>query len=154
MIKYQLNLCRIYVSYFGPQYVKLLPLISPIVGGSIFVVILVDLTNVLTIHMRCFHLYSKLLFKLFSSGIRSSYYAFMGKKYNPLRNRVDEADIGFDHRLFATFVFLLLVFLMPTMVVFCLVFSGLFIIVQSVTEGLIFLTKLYVDSLTKIFADN
>jgi len=128
--------------------VKYLPYIAPVVGASVFIGILVDLTNFLTIHMRCFHLYSKLLFKMFFYGIRASYYAFTGKKYNPLRDRVDEADIGFGHRLFATFEFLLLAFLMPTMVLFCSVFSGLFILVLSIGEISVFVTKLYIKFIT------
>ena len=99
---------------------------------------------------------------MFFYGIRASYYAFTGKKYNPLRDRVDEADIGFRHRLFATFEFLLLAFLTPTIVVFCSVFSGvsadltidgknyfqLFILVLSIGEISVFITKLYVKFLS------
>ena len=57
----------------------------------------------------------------------------MGKKYNPLRDRVDSADNNVEQLFLGTIIFTILLFLMPTTVTFFSVFLALKLVANGVT---------------------
>uniref|UniRef100_A0A915IMD6 Uncharacterized protein n=1 Tax=Romanomermis culicivorax TaxID=13658 RepID=A0A915IMD6_ROMCU len=59
---------------------------------------------------------------------------FRGKKFNPLRNRVDSAEYESQQLLFGTLVFTIFVFLMPTVLTYYCVFAYLRILRHIVTK--------------------
>ena len=60
---------------------------------------------------------------------------FIGKKYNPLRDRIDSANSTVDQLLIGTIVFTILLFLFPTTLVFYCVFLALQTVATAVVTG-------------------
>uniref|UniRef100_A0A7E4V4L4 G_PROTEIN_RECEP_F1_2 domain-containing protein n=1 Tax=Panagrellus redivivus TaxID=6233 RepID=A0A7E4V4L4_PANRE len=136
--RYHLHLCRTYVLSWSKYSVIYLPCVAPFIGGTIFIGLFVDYISLITINLRCFHVYSQRLALVSWTAIRSTFYVFQERKWNPLRRRVDYVELDFRQRLFATLQFLFLVSLLPTIAIYCLVFSGLFIVFEAMCRTLIY----------------
>ena len=82
--------------------------------------------NVITFHVHCFYAYARRIFVSQSSALMSLWRLFRGKKYNPLRNRVDSSSHENVEQLFVgTLAFTILLFLYPTTLVYYAVFAVL-----------------------------
>lgn len=92
-------------------------------GASLPLAMLSDLLSALTIHIYSFYLASARIFNWQLSILVSLFHLFRGKKHNVLRNRIDSCDYDLDQLLVGTIVFTLLVFLLPTVLVFYLNFA-------------------------------
>ena len=66
-------------------------------------------------------------------GLLALWRLFLGKKYNPLRDRVDSADNNVEQLFLGTIIFTILLFLMPTTVTFFSVFLALKLVANGVT---------------------
>ena len=66
-------------------------------------------------------------------GLLALWRLFLGKKYNPLRDRVDSADNNVEQLFLGTIIFTILLFLMPTTVTFFSVFLALKLVANCVT---------------------
>ena len=55
-----------------------------------------DTLNLITFHVHCFYAYARRIFVSQSSGLLSLWRLFRGKKYNPLRDRVDSSPNNVD----------------------------------------------------------
>jgi len=97
------------------------------IGISLQICLVQDALNVVTFHIHCFYAYARRLFLNQSSGLRSLWRLFRGKKYNPLRDRVDSLHPNSDvEQLFVgTVGFTILLFLYPTTLVFYVIFGSL-----------------------------
>lgn len=82
-----------------------------------------DLLSVLTVHIYSFYLASARIYHWQLTILISLFHLFRGKKHNVLRNRIDSCDYDLDQLLVGTIVFCLLLFLLPTVVVFYLNFA-------------------------------
>ena len=82
-----------------------------------------DLISLLTVHVYCFYMASARIYHWQLQTITSLFHLFRGKKHNVLRNRIDSCDYDLDQLLLGTILFTLLVFLLPTVVVFYLTFA-------------------------------
>ncbi|CUM67658.1 uncharacterized protein PRCAT00005359001 [Priceomyces carsonii] len=90
----------------------------------------VDVIQVLTFHLYCFYYTSSRIYQKQISIIKSLFQLFRGKKYNVLRNRIDnmnnylsQGDIfEIDQLLLGTLMFMILIFLLPTVFAFYLMF--------------------------------
>lgn len=82
-----------------------------------------DLLSILTVHIYSFYLASARIFHWQLTILISLFHLFRGKKHNVLRNRIDSCDYDLDQLLVGTIVFCLLLFLLPTVVVFYLNFA-------------------------------
>ncbi|PKS11244.1 hypothetical protein jhhlp_003005 [Lomentospora prolificans] len=92
-------------------------------GASMPLAMFSDLLSALTIHIYSFYLASARIFNWQLSILISLFHLFRGKKHNVLRNRIDSCDYDLDQLLVGTIVFTLLVFLLPTVLVFYLNFA-------------------------------
>ena len=90
-----------------------------------------DLLSVLTIHIYSFYVASARIFNWQLTIIISLFHLFRGKKRNVLRNRIDSSDYDLDQLLLGTILFTLLVFLLPTVVVFYLTFASARMVIIS-----------------------
>lgn len=97
--------------------------VSCLFGISVFFAALSDLVGILTVHILCFNIYASRLEKLCETSIRSLWRVFRGRKYNPLRSRVDSVHLDSRELFIATLFFTILLFLLPTVIVYFLVFS-------------------------------
>ena len=66
-------------------------------------------------------------------GLLALWRLFLGKKYNPLRDRVDSADNNVEQLFLGTIIFTILLFLIPTTVTFFSVFLALKLVSNVVT---------------------
>jgi len=118
---YHVHLWATYVMLVLPLTVYLLPSACL----SLQVAMLGDLFSLLTIHIHCFYAYARRLALCQKRGLVSLWRLFLGKKYNPLRDRVDSADCSVEQLFLGTIVFTILLFLLPTTLTFFVVFSTL-----------------------------
>nr|XP_053626257.1 phosphatidylinositol N-acetylglucosaminyltransferase subunit Q-like [Cherax quadricarinatus] len=94
-------------------------------GASVQVAILSDLLDLATLHLYCFYVYGARIHMLQISLLGSQWRAFRGRKWNPLKQRVDTNDIGSQvslTRVLTAVVFTLVIFLLPTTTIYYLVF--------------------------------
>lgn len=96
---------------------------SSFAGATLPIALFSDLLDLLTIHIHAFYIASARIFHWQLTIIISLFHLFRGKKNNVLRNRIDSCDYDLDQLLFGTILFTLLVFLLPTVVVFYLTFA-------------------------------
>ncbi|CAJ0576975.1 unnamed protein product, partial [Mesorhabditis spiculigera] len=94
-------------------------------GISFAAALFADLVSIFSMHIVCFYIYALRLFLLTFTSLGSLWRAFRGQKYNPLRKRVDTAHLDSRQLFLATLLFVVLLFLAPTVTVYCFVFSML-----------------------------
>lgn len=135
---YHIHLWVTYVYLVVPALVSwcshLLPLL-PWMGITTQLSLAGDLFTCLTVHVHCFHSYARRLCHSQFAGLVSLWRLFLGKKYNPLRDRVDSANSTVDQLLVGTIVFTVLLFLFPTSLVFYCVFLALQTAAAAVVTG-------------------
>ncbi|PSR84368.1 glycosylphosphatidylinositol-N-acetylglucosaminyltransferase complex, subunit PIG-Q/GPI1, variant 2 [Coniella lustricola] len=96
---------------------------SSFAGASMPIAMFSDLLSILTIHIYSFYLASARIYHWQLTILISLFHLFRGKKHNVLRNRIDSCAYDLDQLLVGTIVFCLLLFLLPTVVVFYLNFA-------------------------------
>lgn len=96
-------------------------------GLTFFLSFMLDYFHVMTFHIYCFYTTSSRIYQRQIEVLKSLFQLFCGKKYNVLRNRVDNLDnystasnafFGIDQLLLGTLIFVVLVFLLPTVMAF------------------------------------
>ena len=120
------------VPLLSPHLTSLLSLLT-YSGLSVQLSLVSDLFLLLTIHIHCFYAYARRLAVSQWRGLVALWRLFLGKKYNPLRDRVDSADNSVEQLFVGTIIFTILLFLMPTTATFFLVFLSLKLAASSVT---------------------
>merc|ERR1712212_1330725 len=93
-----------------------------------------DLFTLFTLHLHCFHAYACRLASCQTTGLTALWRLFIGKKYNPLRDRVDSADCSVEQLFLGTIIFTILLFLFPTSLTFYAVFLALRTAANAVTR--------------------
>ncbi|KAF1973442.1 Gpi1-domain-containing protein [Bimuria novae-zelandiae CBS 107.79] len=106
-----------------PVFIQLVGL-SSYAGATMPISLFSDLASLLTVHIHAFYLASARIFYWQFSVLRSLFHLFRGKKRNVLRNRIDSCDYDLDQLLLGTILFTLLCFLLPTVLVFYLLFAS------------------------------
>lgn len=133
----------LYHLYLWKTYIDVImsPLISNIISiSSVFgfigltfqMALLSDLITVASLHSYCFYVYAARLYGLALHGLRSTLRMFGGRKWNPLRQRVDSGHFNWDQLCVGMFIASTLLLLLPTIVVFYTVFSVLRVFVLSI----------------------
>lgn len=97
---------------------------SSFAGASMPIALFSDLLSILTLHVYSFYIASARIYNWQLSIIISLFHLFRGKKRNVLRNRIDSCDYDLDQLLIGTILFTLLIFLLPTVLVFYLTFAS------------------------------
>ena len=117
-----LHIITPYVSHFLTHYC--LGVLSKL-GFCMQLAVLQDAFNLITFHIHCFYAYARRLFISQSKGLMSLWRLFRGKKYNPLRDRVDSSSNSVDQLFLGTLAFTILLFLFPTTLMYFCVFKAL-----------------------------
>jgi len=107
---------------FWPQLIFFIGF-SSFAGASMPIALFSDLVSLLTIHIYSFYVASARIYHWQLTVIVSLFHLFRGKKHNVLRNRIDSCDYDLDQLLLGTILFTLLVFLLPTVLVFYATFA-------------------------------
>ncbi|EDO19190.1 hypothetical protein Kpol_1050p47 [Vanderwaltozyma polyspora DSM 70294] len=92
--------------------------LSCIFGATFALSLLIDCFSFLSLHIRFFYLISRKLYHWQLNIMSSLFNLFCGKKFNVLRNRVDHHNFEIDQLLLGTLLFIILVFLLPTVLAF------------------------------------
>nr|XP_033336262.1 uncharacterized protein LOC117226239 [Megalopta genalis] len=94
-------------------------------GVTFQIAIAADLLALVSFHAYCIYVYATRLFNIQLKGITGLVRLFLGKKKNPLRDRVDSCQYQSDQLFVGTLLFTILLFLMPTTWVYYAVFTTL-----------------------------
>ncbi|CAL7934906.1 unnamed protein product [Xylocopa violacea] len=94
-------------------------------GITFQIAIAADLLALVSFHAYCIYVYATRLFNMQLKGITGLFRLFLGKKKNPLRERVDSCQYQPDQLFVGTLLFTILLFLMPTTWVYYTVFTML-----------------------------
>jgi phosphatidylinositol glycan class Q protein len=109
-------------------------------GFGMQVAVAQDTLNLITFHVHCFYAYARRLFLSQTSGLLSLWRLFLGKKYNPLRKRVDSSAHDVDQLFVGTVAFTILLFLYPTTLMYFAVFKILELVLTAVQGAASFIT--------------
>lgn len=105
-----------------------------------------DLLALATVHMYCFYGYACRLYQGWARALAALWRLFRGRKWNPLRRRVDSHRYDVDQMFVGTLLFGVLFFLFPTVAVYYVVFLTLRLVVLCV-QGVLSRAVLVWDSL-------
>jgi phosphatidylinositol glycan class Q protein len=81
---------------------------------SVGIGLLQDLFWIFTFHLMCFYTAAARIYHLQLNILSSLWKLFRGKKYNPLKERIDHENFDMDQLLLGTIFFTLTFFLLPT----------------------------------------
>ncbi|CAX43038.1 phosphatidylinositol N-acetylglucosaminyltransferase subunit, putative [Candida dubliniensis CD36] len=117
---------------------KILKVLCYYGGCSFLLSFLIDGINLITLHIYGFYYCSAKIYRRQLEIIKSLFQLFRGKKYNVLRNRIDNlnnyeldsntncandnSNFEIDQLLLGTLLFMMMIFLLPTVFAFYLVF--------------------------------
>lgn len=123
-----------------------------LIGLSFQMALLSDLITMASLHCYCFYVYAtrysssncfkscgpnkshRLIVRLYGitlSGLRSTMRMFGGRKWNPLRSRIDSGEFSWDQLCVGMFIFSSLLLLLPTLLVYYIVFLAVLKSVSS-----------------------
>ncbi|KRY73980.1 Phosphatidylinositol N-acetylglucosaminyltransferase subunit Q [Trichinella pseudospiralis] len=163
---YHITLWRRYLYILRPliHFTALSFNYASLFGISISLAVLYDSISLFTVHVFCFYVYAGRIFfyvdsviyrllnnflkgafdrfyQLQLNGLISLGRLFRGKKYNPLRNRVDSCCFDKEQLLLGTVAFTIFFFLLPTIFTYYVVFSSLRLIVFVVQSLLLSIVR-------------
>jgi len=91
-------------------------------GLSVVIAVVADVVAFMTMHVYWLYQATSKATRLQISGINSLWLLFQGKKRNVLKKRIDSQDYNIDQLLLGTLLFCVLVFLLPTSLIYWLLF--------------------------------
>nr|CAH7744356.1 unnamed protein product [Callosobruchus chinensis] len=131
---YHISLWRLFLHGIQPLFASNYQLLvfPGILGFSFQLAMIADIISIATFHVYCIYVYAARLFNLQLRGIVSLWRLFIGRKYNPLRNRVDSCQYSLNQLSIGTMGFTVLLFLLPTTTLYYAVFSMFRLLILSV----------------------
>lgn len=94
-------------------------------GMTFAIAVIIDYISILTLHFKLFYKISSKLYSLQLKLLISLFYLFCGKKYNVLRNRIDNESYSLEVLLIGVLIFMILIFLSPTIIAFYAIYTCL-----------------------------
>ncbi|XP_050294415.1 phosphatidylinositol N-acetylglucosaminyltransferase subunit Q [Anthonomus grandis grandis] len=122
---YHINLWKVFLQVMQPileNYFQLI-LAPALLGLSYLIALLCDIISLATFHVYCIYVYAARLFSLQVRCLTSLWRLFIGRKANPLRNRVDSCEYSSNQLFIGTLGFTMLLFLLPTSTMYYTVFA-------------------------------
>jgi phosphatidylinositol glycan class Q protein len=99
---------------------------------SLTLALIHDFLKFLNLHLMSFYIFSLKILSLQISSLISFWRLFRGCKYNPLRNRVDSCHYNPNQLVLGTLLFTILLFLLPTSLLFHVIFFAIRIVQFSI----------------------
>lgn len=103
--------------------VYILAVASTFGGVTLCMAMFSDFISIITFHIYCFYFSTAKIFNWLINILNSLFRLFCGKKINILRKRIDSNDYELDQLLLGTLLFIVLIFLLPTVLAFYLTFT-------------------------------
>lgn len=103
-------------------------------GFSFMIAMVVDYTRLVSLHVYFFNLVTTKIYYRQVEVLKSLLQLFRGRKYNSLRHRIDKLDedqFHVDQLLLGTFIFTILVYLLPTTFAFYVLFFAIRVSILS-----------------------
>ncbi|XP_059616220.1 uncharacterized protein LOC132261425 [Phlebotomus argentipes] len=124
---YHVDLWATFLEIVSPAiHYLFLPLsILGLCGLSFQLALLSDLLVLITLHAHCFYIYAAVLYRLEIVGIGALWRVVLGRRKNVLKNRVEAFEYKNSQLYLATLFFASLLFLLPTVLVYYVVFATL-----------------------------
>ncbi|XP_056636987.1 uncharacterized protein LOC130445409 isoform X1 [Diorhabda sublineata] len=122
---YHISLWRIFLHGTYPvltSYFKYL-MLPGILGFSYQIAMMSDILAIATFHSYCIYVNGARLFNLQLKCLTSLWRVLIGRKFNPLRGRVDSCQYSQNQMFIGTLSFSILLFLLPTTAMYYVVFS-------------------------------
>ena len=123
-------------------------------GLSILLAVSHDFLKFLNLYLICFYIISNKVLSLQLQALTSFWRLFRGQKYNPLRHRVDSCNYNTNQLILGTIFFTSLLFLLPTTVMFYIIFLSLRVLQFSIQFiirlAIILINKLTVGAVNKL----
>ncbi|XP_054165311.1 uncharacterized protein LOC128962920 [Oppia nitens] len=137
---YHIYLWKTYMIIIKPLFAIIVETLvyCGVLGFTCILSVLSDLVALATIHIYCFYGYAARLYGLQVVGLSALWRLFRGKKWNQLRSRVDSYSYGNDQLFIGTLSFTILLFLLPTVLMYYLVFLVLRVVTLSFQGALYF----------------
>ncbi|CEP63142.1 phosphatidylinositol N-acetylglucosaminyltransferase LALA0_S07e03334g [Lachancea lanzarotensis] len=104
-------------------FISIVSTASCFFGVTFALAIAVDFVSFLTMHISLFYFISAKMYHWQLHVMQTLLYLFCGKKRNVLRNRVDSNLFELDQLLMGTLFFTILIFLLPTFLIFYVLFT-------------------------------
>ncbi|XP_026469655.1 phosphatidylinositol N-acetylglucosaminyltransferase subunit Q [Ctenocephalides felis] len=101
-----------------------------------------DIISLTTFHVHCIYVYAAKLYNIQVKGLKALWRLFLGRKYNPLRDRVDSCSYSNRQLFIGTLGFTIFLFLLPTTTLYYIVFTVLRIIMLVIMEVLDWIREL------------
>nr|SVE94430.1 EOG090X0BA1 [Simocephalus serrulatus] len=141
---YHLYLWKTYIDIIKPVVSIIVFIASTfgLIGLSFQMALLSDLITMASLHCYCFYVYAARLYGVTLHGLRSTLRMFGGRKWNPLRLRIDSGEFAWDQLCVGMFIFSSLLLLLPTLLVYYIVFLALrlaVLLLQGTLKRLIWL---------------
>lgn len=136
VIQFWGNFLNLFRPYFG--LIVTVIAYSGWAGATLLISVVSDLVSFFPAHVYAFYLASGRIYNWQLTVLRSLFHLFRGKKQNILRNRVDSCNYELDQLLIGTILFMSLIFLLPTVLVFYFTFAFFrltIILVNAVLES-------------------
>ncbi|KAI8390469.1 related to Phosphatidylinositol N-acetylglucosaminyltransferase subunit GPI1 [Nakaseomyces glabratus] len=130
-----------YIRYFIKEEIfrrllKVLVQVSYVIGATFTLAIIIDFISIISFPILIFYHISCKLYRLQVNIMVSLFYLFCGKKRNVLRKRVDYKYFDLDQLLMGTLLFIILLFLFPTVLVFYAAYTSLRVVFLIIELGL------------------
>jgi len=118
------------LSSFGNTIVNIVAGIGFVGGLSMQLSVAMDIISFSTFQITSFYTASARVYSLQLNVLSSLWKLFRGKKYNPLKGRIDTCDYDTDQLLLGTLLFTLIFFLLPTTMIYYLFFASVKLILN------------------------
>lgn len=115
-------------------------------GFTVQLCIISDLLTLASFHVYCIYVYAAKLYNIQLQSLRILTRVFVGKKRNPEPGKVDSVPYTTEQLFIGTLAFTVLLFLLPTTLVYYVVFTSIRLLIICV-EGILNRIKLYFQTL-------
>ncbi|GAA5932832.1 phosphatidylinositol N-acetylglucosaminyltransferase [Sporobolomyces koalae] len=123
-----------------PLLLRLIAICGYFGGASLLLALSSDLVGLLTAPFFACYVSATLVYRWSLVGLSALFNVFRGKKYNPLRARTEPSTYSVDALLLGTILFVMLIFLFPTIAAFYLAFASsrlTIVSIQALAEGIV-----------------
>ncbi|XP_020523688.1 uncharacterized protein LOC18435571 isoform X2 [Amborella trichopoda] len=121
-----------FMNSFFAYFVKVLAISGILFGVTVPASLCIDLLSLSTLHIWALHWLISLIYSLQIQALASVWRLFRGRKWNPLRQRLDSYNYSVEQHVVGSLLFTPLLLLLPTTSVFYIFFTILYRTVSSI----------------------
>ncbi|XP_068663603.1 uncharacterized protein [Aristolochia californica] len=112
-----------FMSFLLPYFIKGVAISGIMLGATVPAALLIDVLKFVTLHLSALHWFISLLYSLQIQALTSLWRLFRGRKWNPLRQRLDSYDYTVEQHVMGSLLFTPVLLMLPTTSVFYIFFT-------------------------------